>query len=302
MNAARAQDATVIESASRSALSKVHALFVSLLHGLVFKQTGVENSNGDAVNVAVMEIHSHLKTVTSSGKRLHCSTSSPSHRMLTSPAARPSSSDLGFFSSSKVSHTVASTSNTVVVTTRIARKPTPQQQLSPASSPRQPHASSSVSPASSPLSSPPPAKKRKTTPPDSGTAVHREVKRLRASATSTAKPRKRAQAALGKSSSRAPSRQQSLPPSPEPIYRTSRSRSTSTFPAADAETPIPSRIWITDESGEPGGSHLSSEMVVKRLIKSYKACRSSHRYNTFALVMRLPRPHRLQEPRRPQRL
>lgn len=214
---------------------------------------------------------------------MHCLPRVSSHRMLTSPAARPSSSDLGFFSSSKVSNAVASTSSPVVVTTRIARKPTPQQP-SPTSSPRPPHLSSSISPGSSPLSSPPPVKKRKTTPPDSGSAVHREVKRLRASATSTNKPRKRAPAALGKSSSRAPSRQQSLPPSPEPIYRTSRSRSTSTFPVLDAENPIPERRWITDESGEPGHSHLSSEMVVKRLMKSYKACESSHHFKQIPLM------------------
>lgn len=72
-------------------------------------------------------------------------------------------------------------------------------------------------------------------------------------------------------SSRTQSRQQTLAPSPEPIYRSSRSRSTSCFPST-SDFPIQRRRWCVDDDGTPGPRHLSSEMVVKKLMKTYKGC------------------------------
>lgn len=178
---------------------------------------------------------------------------------------RPSSSDLSFFSQSKVSNSVASSSSSVVVKTRITHRPAPQQR-STALKP------TATTPDSSPLSSPPSLKKRKLSPPHSGSALPREVKRLRASTSNIDRTRKRAYKSSSKRASRATSCEDDFIPSLEPIYRSSRSRSTSLFPCED-DAPIPTRIWITPEDGEPGPSHLSSETVVKRLMKSYKACK-----------------------------
>ncbi|TFK76629.1 hypothetical protein BDN72DRAFT_1035 [Pluteus cervinus] len=206
----------------------------------------------------------------------NCLTSSPSSTtapMLSSPTARPASTDLGFFSPSKSSKPVASTSSKVVVTTRISRKPVqPPKRTPPQTKPSTPVQSTSSSPLSSPLSSPP--RKRKSppasTPSESSAALPREVKRLR-TASAKQKPRKRASAASSKASSRASSRQRTLASSPEPLYRIDRSRSASLFPLSDPEPPIPVRRWITEEDGTPGPHHFSSEMVVTRLVKSYKA-------------------------------
>ncbi|KAF8624900.1 hypothetical protein AX15_005768 [Amanita polypyramis BW_CC] len=71
-------------------------------------------------------------------------------------------------------------------------------------------------------------------------------------------------------SSRAHSRQQTLAPSPEPIYRSSRSRSTSAYPPTNTDLPFQRRRWCVDDDGTPGPRHVSSEMVVKRLMKTYK--------------------------------
>ncbi|KAJ3514934.1 hypothetical protein NLJ89_g2077 [Agrocybe chaxingu] len=95
------------------------------------------------------------------------------------------------------------------------------------------------------------------------------VKRLRTTSNKEKGPKRKT--GTSKNSSRANSRQCSLPPSPEPIYRKSRSRSTSRFPAGDSDGPVILRRWRTDEDGTPGDSVLSSEMVVKKLMKSYKA-------------------------------
>ncbi|KAG5646907.1 hypothetical protein DXG03_001983 [Asterophora parasitica] len=186
--------------------------------------------------------------------------------MLSTPPSRPSSSDLGFFSSSKSSNSVAS-SSTVVVKTRITHQPAPApHRRVPAAPPK----SLSASPtSSSPLSSPPSLKRRKSSSP-AVVEPPREVKRLRAEGPNKSyKPRKTSSTTSSKSASRASSRQGSLPPSPEPIYRTSRSRSTSQFPGIE-DGPPQTRTWITSEDGVPGPSHLSSEKVVKRLMKSYK--------------------------------
>ena len=71
--------------------------------------------------------------------------------------------------------------------------------------------------------------------------------------------------------SRTHSRQQTLAPSPEPIYRSSRSRSTSCFPSI-RDFQFQRRRWCVDDDGTPGPRHLSSETVVKRLMKTYKGC------------------------------
>lgn len=71
--------------------------------------------------------------------------------------------------------------------------------------------------------------------------------------------------------SRASSRQN---PSPEPIYRSNRSRSTSLFLSLDIETQTSlfKRRWRTEQCGDPGDRFLGSEAIVRRLIKSYKTC------------------------------
>jgi [histone H3]-lysine79 N-trimethyltransferase len=186
--------------------------------------------------------------------------------MLSSPTPLPSSSDFDFFSPSKSSNSVASSSNNVIVKTRITHKPLLSNRT--AIFQRLPQHSSSPSPDSSPLSSPPSLKKRKSTSPVS--PLHREVKRLRPSAD---RPRKRLSKSSYKTPSRTPSRQQTLQPSPDPIYRISRSRSTSAFHAYDDDIPNKSRRWMTDEDGRVAApSHLTSEAVVKNLLKSYKQC------------------------------
>ncbi|KAG5638184.1 hypothetical protein H0H81_001386 [Sphagnurus paluster] len=186
--------------------------------------------------------------------------------MLSTPPPRPSSSDLAFFSSSKGSNAVASSSSSVVVKTRITHRPAPQHRPSASSLPQ----STSTPSQPSPQSNPPSPKKRKSSPlPE--VEPSRDVKRLRGEATKkSGRSRQNLSVPSSKQSSRASSVQESLPPSPQPIYR-SRSRSTSLFPGVDDDAPVQPRTWITSEDGEPGPTHLSSEMVVKRLMKSYKA-------------------------------
>ena len=152
--------------------------------------------------------------------------------MLSSPSAR-SSSDLSFFSQSKVSKSGASTTSPVVITTRLAKRPVPTTGSSD---------------------------------------IPREVKRHRTASAKEALSKRKSNTS-SKNPSRAPSRQHTLPPSPEPIYRSSRSRSTSLFPGSELEADTHKRRWCSDENGIPGETHLSSEMVVKRLMKSYKSCK-----------------------------
>lgn len=196
--------------------------------------------------------------------------SSPHTTMLSSPMHIPASSDVDFFSPSKNSKFIASSSPPVTVTTRLVSKPGVKQ--SPTLAPSR-SSSISLSPLTSPESTPP--RKRKSSPayPDHAgpsTAPPRQVKKLR-----TEKPRIKRVSHSSKSSSRASSRQQTLAPSPEPIYRSSRSRSTSHFPTFVYDTPIVSRRWSANEDGDPGENHTSSEAVVLRLLKSYKGCKWS---------------------------
>ena len=187
----------------------------------------------------------------------------------TTTTTRPSSSDLSFFSPSKVSNAVASSSSSVVVKTRkiTAYRPTPSFRAH--NTFIKPSPSSTASPNLTPPLSP---RKRKSSP-LSAAPLPREVKRLRATASGSDRPRKRAHNPSSKHTSRGSSPEGDLPPSPQPIYRSSRSRSSSLYPALDSEAPIPKRAWLTDADGEPDSWHLSSEMVVKRLMRSYKACK-----------------------------
>ncbi|KAH9487179.1 Histone-lysine N-methyltransferase, H3 lysine-79 specific [Psilocybe cubensis] len=162
------------------------------------------------------------------------------------------------------------------LSTRLPRNPPPPRSSSATST------HSSQSPVSSSLSaSPSPQKKRKSlpaaAPPAPGPSEPpRPVKRLRTTSAAPAakqKPKKKPKAASSKASSRATSRNETAPPSPEPLYCSSRSRSTSLFPPTldPLPNPVRERRWITDENGDPGDHHLSSEAVVKRLMKKYKS-------------------------------
>ncbi|PPQ90422.1 hypothetical protein CVT25_014940 [Psilocybe cyanescens] len=198
--------------------------------------------------------------------------------MISSSPAR-SSTDISFFSPSKISQSVASTAPSVVVTTRLTRRPAvPPRSSSATSTQSLPRSSSPVSSvqSSSLSTSPSPQKKRKSLPasgPAAGPSdLPRAVKRLRTASTNKQKPKKSRAASSSQSSSRATSRHETAPPSPEPLYCSSRSRSTSLFPPTmEIPNPVRERRWCTDENGDPGASHLSSEAVVKRLMKSYKS-------------------------------
>lgn len=184
-----------------------------------------------------------------------------------------SSTDFGFFSSS-----LAPSPSSVIVKTR----PRPPPSLHGSSTTTTPIHSSpllrhtSSPPFSSPLSEPPspPTKKRKRLGKDSDSAPppSRELKRPRAHPKKKPRKRNSSPTTLTRVPSRAQSRQSLLAPSPEPIYRSDRSRSTSLFPGLDSDTPLFQRRWRIDEDGHPGNSFLSSEIIVRRLIKSYKTC------------------------------
>ncbi|KAF5370802.1 hypothetical protein D9758_002119 [Tetrapyrgos nigripes] len=180
----------------------------------------------------------------------HLSSLASSPTMLSQPI--PATSDLNFFSSSK-SKNFPSSSTTTTTTRIIRRQPHP----SPASVPSR-SSSVSSSPLSSPPSSPPqssPTKKRK-----SPAQPSRPAKKPRAE---KREPRKRV-------SPRSSARPSTALPSPEPLYRSSRSRSTSLFPTGSS-SPTPARYWATSENGDPGDDHSSSAKVVEGLMKNYKA-------------------------------
>ncbi|KAJ7356640.1 DOT1-domain-containing protein [Mycena albidolilacea] len=182
----------------------------------------------------------------------------------------PAQPDTSFFSGGKLGSSRASTSTTVVKTRVVL---VPGKYPPPSSSP--PHAPKSGT--SSPLSSPPssspvssPSRKRKSTSlgPASGpgAALPREVKRLRGD-----KPRKIRAVSAPKLASRASSQQKTQPSSPEPIFRTSRSRSTSHFTSIESETPVIRRCWVAEEDGGPDPAHFSSEKAVAMLLRTYCA-------------------------------
>ncbi len=184
-----------------------------------------------------------------------------------------SSSDLTFFSPSKSTKSGSSPISAVTVTTRLTRRAFPSQSRS---------CTTSSSSRSSPVSNPPLklSRKRKSLYPEvpsvpvSSSELPPAVKRLRTDA-----PKKkvsRRNSSSSKNSSRASSHRLS---SPEPIYRSERSRSTSLFHSNDSVANLSSRRWVTDELGTPGENHLSSEAVVKQLMKSYKTCELSHSHH-----------------------
>ncbi|KAJ3774821.1 DOT1-domain-containing protein [Lentinula raphanica] len=183
--------------------------------------------------------------------------------------------DMGFFttksSKSKSNMTTTTTTTTRVVTRFVKRKPDPLNNPVPGHSRSQ---SSSTTPVSSPLTSPtatpPPNKskarcKRKSPETDHGVedTKPRVSKKMRVD-----KASKRASNASSRASSRSANNLASS--HLEPIFRSrsSRSRSTSTFPSLSI---LPTRNWACEEDGEPGSSHVSSESVVRNLHKSYKA-------------------------------
>lgn len=85
------------------------------------------------------------------------------------------------------------------------------------------------------------------------------------------KVKKRANACRSRaSSSRAQSRQRSETLDIEPIYRISRSRSTSVL----LQAPRHRQLWITEE-GSPGENFVSAASVIKTLSRSYKTCEYS---------------------------
>ncbi|KAF4605662.1 Nucleosomal histone H3-Lys79 methylase [Pleurotus pulmonarius] len=171
-----------------------------------------------------------------------------------SSSARPSGSDLAFFSSSKAKSSKPVTPSVVVTTRRRLATRTPTLTTQPPA-----HVAEVTTTI---LSSNMKKRKAPSTAkaPDGPSSL--SVKRLK----TEEQPRKRASSS-SKASSRASSRQNTLPPSPEPIYRSSRSRSTSTFP--HDEERASARQWVTAEEGTPGPAFWSSEAVVKRLMRTY---------------------------------
>ena len=169
-----------------------------------------------------------------------------------------SQTDYDFFSSPS---SLSSSSSAVRVT---IRPRVPSHCSNPANSPRN----------SSPVSSSPfslsISKKRKI--------VDDNDDRFVSSFHSTANqpPQKRKVSQKRKSAvTRVPSRASSRHnPSPEPIYRIHRSRSTSQLPILDSETQCSlfKRRWRTEQHGNPGDGFLGSEDIVRRLVKSYKTC------------------------------
>ena len=173
-----------------------------------------------------------------------------------------SQTDYDFFSSTS---SLSSSSSAVRVTTRPR---VPSHCSNPANSPR------NSSPLIRPVSSSPfsllVSKKRKIVDDNGGKPVSS------CRSTSNQPPHKRKVSRTRKSAvTRVPSRASSRQyPSPQPIYRSNRSRSTSQFPSLDSETQssLFKRRWRTEQPGDPGDGFLGSEDIVRRLVKSYKTC------------------------------
>ena len=120
----------------------------------------------------------------------------------------------------------------------------------------------------------PPSSKRPRT--QSATAgISKQKPRKTKRARSSNVTRDHTPAGLTPSSSRATSQHPSTSLE-EPIYRTSRSRSASTFPTPPEMEENPDWIWWTGEDGSPGPDFTSAASVVRRLVKSYKSRESLH--------------------------
>jgi H3 lysine-79-specific histone-lysine N-methyltransferase len=191
--------------------------------------------------------------------------------MLTSLSTLSSSAKLNSFSSKSV----ASSSSPVAVSTRPITQQTHQTSLARNHTdvPRNSVLCGSSTPIHLAVT-----KKRK---PVSSSALPRGAKRLR-----TTDP---LQKRLSSTPSRGSSRQRTLAPSPEPIYRSSRLNSVSSFHGASS--PIPRQYWI-EEDGVPGPRCLSSEEVVKSIMRSYKARKS---FNSCGTYCDMEYPHQISE-------
>ena len=174
-----------------------------------------------------------------------------------------SQTDYDFFSSP--SSLSSSSSSAVRV---ITRPRVPSHCSNPENSLR--NGSSPICPVSSSSFSLPVSKKRKIVDDNDDQSVSS------CRSTSNQPPHKRKVLRKRKSAvTRVPSRASSRHnPSSEPIYRRNRSRSTSEFPSLDSEiqNPLLKRRWRTEQHGNPGDGFLGSEDIVRRLVKSYKAC------------------------------
>ncbi|KXN84824.1 Histone-lysine N-methyltransferase, H3 lysine-79 specific [Leucoagaricus sp. SymC.cos] len=189
-----------------------------------------------------------------------------------------SSTDFGFFSDPSPLSSPSSLPRVIVHSRHISSPRGSSTTATPVNS--SPLARSVSSPSfSSPVSAPvaPVSKKRKLVDDDEPTSAPepKEPKRQRAVPKKKTRKRKSYSSAPTRAPSRASSHLNGLASSPEPIYRSDRSRSTSLFPGLDPDVqPSCRRRWRTDEDGVPGDDFLSSELIVRRLIKSYKACMS----------------------------
>ncbi|KAH9949527.1 histone methylation protein DOT1-domain-containing protein [Amylocystis lapponica] len=186
--------------------------------------------------------------------------------MAVPPAARPSTSDLSFFSPSRPPKPGASAPAPALVTTRLVTLHHPSGGALKVTARSATPGSSSSTPAPDPLP------KRKAADLD---VLLRNPKRQRLSSPA-ASARSRSEAA-SRASSSTPSSRPLGPTRPISLTRRSfatheepgdRSRSGSAVP-----TPAPSlpRECWTEEDGRPGPGFLSSESVVRDLMKTYKA-------------------------------
>lgn len=188
--------------------------------------------------------------------------------MITTTAVQ-SSTDLSFFSKRKNGRQLATPSGSSVkvhTVTRLLQTPSPTTYSSPLSSPQ----------------TPPLSKKRSTTneysplsdiQDPSSPPIPMRVKKLRTEENRTAPKKTQRRASTPKAGSSRPSSRNSSPPQKsEHIYRSSRSRSATHFQDLDPPPQL-HRKWACEEEGDVGDQLLSSEMVVKRLMKSYKTCR-----------------------------
>ena len=168
-----------------------------------------------------------------------------------------SQTDYDFFSSPS---SLSSSSSAVRVTTRPR---VPSHCNNPANNP--PNSSPLICPVSSPFSLPV-SKKRKIVNDD-----EQLVSSCRSTSNQPPHHRRKRKSAVTRVHSRASSRHN---PSSEPIYHSNRSRSTSQFPNVDSGTQssLFKRRWRTEQHGNLGDRFLGSEDIVRRLLKSYKAC------------------------------
>jgi len=176
-----------------------------------------------------------------------------------------SQTDYDFFSSPSSLSSSSSSSPAVRVT---IRPRVPSHRSNPANSSR--NSSPLIHPVSSSPFSLPVSKKRKIVDDNDNQFVSSFH------STSNQPPHKRKVSQKRKSAvTRVPSRASSRHnPSPEPIYRIHRSRSTSQLPILDSGTQCSlfKRRWRTEQHGNPGDGFLGSEDIVRRLVKSYKTC------------------------------